>query len=277
MKRKKISNDEFQLFRELIQQELGISLSDAKRYLLEARLQHWIVQDGYENYHELYQKIVQDSSGKLLHHLTNAITTNVTSFFREPNQWEFLRREFFSIIDKKKKKLRVWSAACSSGEEPYSVLLFLYDFLPDFEKWNIQILATDISSSMLQKASIGRYPNKEVEALPRHLRLGCFTHKKGDLYHTIKPIFREKVLFRHFNLSSGKFSILRNKFDFVFCRNVTIYFDKKTQENVLKNISTTLHPKGHLFLGHSESIFSDHLPYSMVIPTVYNLNKRATI
>ena len=158
-----LSVEEFRLFQQLIYDEIGISLADHKRTLVQSRLRKWLKEFKLNNYHELFTKIKNDKSGQMLILLINAITTNVTSFFREENQWIYLKEYVKDVFNSKSKKIRIWSAACSSGQEPYTIIIFLKENIPDFEKWDVKILATDISEDILSKAIKGVYTKKEVE------------------------------------------------------------------------------------------------------------------
>jgi chemotaxis protein methyltransferase CheR len=242
-----ISQREFQLFQKLIYDEFGISLSDKKRTLVQARLRKWVQALKLNSYKELYHYFLNDKSELFL--LADAITTNVTSFFREASQWEYLK-SYISTC--KGKKLRIWSSACSSGQEPYTIAIFLRENLKDFSSWDIKILATDLSKDILKKAINGVYTSKEVEGLTKsHLKK--YFVKNGSNY-MIKQELKDMIVFKSFNLVTGNYSIFKNKFNLIFCRNVMIYFDKKTQLDVVKNLKELLGIGDLLLLGHSESI-----------------------
>lgn len=242
-----ISQREFQLFQKLIYDEFGISLSDKKRTLVQARLRKWVQTLKLNSYKELYEYFLNDQSELFL--LADAITTNVTSFFREAAQWEYLK-SYISTC--KEKKLRIWSSACSSGQEPYTIAIFLRENLKDFNSWNIKILATDLSKDILKKAIRGIYTSKEVEGLTKS-HLQKYFIKSGSNY-MIKQEIKDMIVFKSFNLVTGNYSIFKNRFNLIFCRNVMIYFDKKTQLDVVKNLKELLNIGDLLLLGHSESI-----------------------
>ena len=242
-----ISQREFQLFQKLIYDEFGISLSDKKRTLVQARLRKWVQTLKLNSYKELYEYFLNDQSELFL--LADAITTNVTSFFREASQWEYLKTH---IATCKGKKLRIWSGACSSGQEPYTIAIFLKENLKDFNSWNIKILATDLSKDILKKAIKGEYTKKDIEGLTKSHIVKYFT-KNGDVF-TIKQEIKDLIVFKSFNLVTGNYGMFKNKFDLIFCRNVMIYFDKKTQLDVVNNLKNLLSAGSLLLLGHSESI-----------------------
>ncbi len=242
-----INQREFKLFQKLIHDEFGISLSDKKRALVQARLRKWVKNLKLKNYTELYEYFLNDKSELFL--LADAITTNVTSFFRETSQWEYLKSYLFTC---KEKKLRIWSSACSSGQEPYTIAIFLKENLKDFNSWDIKILATDLSEEILKKAIKGKYTKKELEGLTKSHLIKYFT-KTNDFFR-IKKEIKDMIIFKSFNLVTGNYSIFKNRFNLIFCRNVMIYFDKKTQLEVVSNLTKLLHNSSLLLLGHSESI-----------------------
>lgn len=273
-KEKDLSLSEFKMFKDLIYEEIGISLADHKRTLVQSRLRKWLREFNLPNYKALYEKIEHDKSGQMLTLLVNAITTNVTSFFREESQWIYLQEHMHELFDINNKRIRIWSAACSSGQEPYSIIIFLKEHLKNFENWDIKILATDISQDILTKAMIGSYTQKDVEGMPKSILLKYFNKIKkndGSNLFVIKDELKQYVTFREFNLVTGNFSIFKNKFNLVFCRNVMIYFDRPTQEKLLNEFSKIIDKTSRLFIGHSESIQKQDNKYKLVNPAIYRL------
>ena len=262
MKSLEISQREFKLFQKLIYDEFGIALSDKKLTLVQARLRKWVKQLNLETYTELYEYFLNDSSELYL--LADAITTNVTSFFREAAQWEYLKKYIFTC---KEKKLRIWSSACSSGQEPYTIAIFLKENLHDFNSWDIKILATDLSKDILKKAIRGEYTPNDVKGLTKSHLQKYFT-KMGDNY-VIKKELKDMILFKSFNLVTGNYGIFKNKFNMIFCRNVMIYFDKKTQYEVIENLKDLLGNGSLLLLGHSESITTQVQSVKIVASSIY--------
>lgn len=249
-----INNKGFELFKKLIFDEFGISLSDRKKALVQTRLRKALESTELSSYMDLYKYFKENPSKMFL--LADAMTTNVTSFFREAAQWEYLK-EYFTNISNPAKRLRIWSSACSSGQEPYTIAIFLKETLPDFMAWDIKILATDLSEDILKKAMRGSYKEQDMKGLPKHLITKYFYKTKesdGKSLYTIKDEIKKMVVFRSFNLVTGNYGIFKNKLDLIFCRNVMIYFDKPTQHNVINNLAKLLHTSGLLLLGHSESI-----------------------
>ncbi len=262
---------EFKLFRNYIYEKVGISLSEQKTTLVKGRLNKRLNQLDMTSFKDYYDYLVNDASGEELTFFMSAISTNVTSFFRESAQWSWLEGYLPQMVaSKREKKLRIWSAGCSSGEEPYTILMFLQNHLHDFDSWDIKILATDISSKVLSKAILGHYEPKQVEQLPKNIVIKSFekVHEQNVLKYQIKPFLREKVMFRLYNLITDPFFI-KNEFDMIFCRNVMIYFDEINRNNLIGRF-TSLLPKGApLFLGSSESLTSHKNSLKLLGSSIY--------
>lgn len=255
----------FGKFRELIYREFGIALSERKKTLVQTRLRKWVQRLGFGDFESLYAHVEQNPHELVL--LADAITTNVTSFFREEGQWHFLEKHIPKTYGAT-KRLRIWSSACSSGQEPYTIAMFLQEILPDFASWDIKILATDLSYEILTKAQKGQYRAKDLEGMPKQLLLRYFT-KGGEDVYTIKESLKSMVLFRAFNLVTGNYTLFSKPFDLIFCRNVMIYFDKPTQHGVVDHLLNTLAPKGLFLIGHSESITRHDARIVSVAPSIY--------
>jgi chemotaxis protein methyltransferase CheR len=267
-----ITTEEFNLFRNFIYKELGISLSDYKITLLKSRLSKRLKALKLKSFRDYYDFLQNDHTGEEIFMFINAVSTNVTSFFREPNQWEYLEKKLPDIIaNKKDKKLRIWSAACSSGEEPYSIIIFLKNHIPDFSSWDIKILATDISQKVLSQAISGEYDTEKLHVVSKNMLSSSFDKANGSIYR-IKSELKNKITFRMFNLVNGDYSIFKKQFDIVFCRNVMIYFDKPTREKVVTNLVNVIKPKGHFFIGSSESLNGHKDDISVVSPSIYQKN-----
>lgn len=266
-----LSSKDFDLFRRYIYEKVGISLSNQKNTLVQGRLNKRINQLGINSFREYYDYLVHDVSGDELGFFVSAISTNVTSFFRESAQWVWLESYLPALIaSKRDKKIRIWSAGCSSGEEPYTILMFLQHHLSDFDQWDIKILATDISAKVLSKAIVGKYETKHVEALPREVVLRSFDKVRSDteMSYQVLPHLREKVMFRIYNLVTDPF-FFKNRFDMIFCRNVMIYFDDTTRHDLIGRFGTLL-PKGApLFLGSSESLTTHRDTLKLIGSSIY--------
>lgn len=274
MQDKELSLSEFRAFQELIYDEIGISLADHKRTLVQSRLRKWLSKFNLNSYSELYDKIASDTSGQMLILLVNAITTNVTSFFREESQWIYIQENIHNLFDFQTKKIRIWSAACSSGQEPYSIIIFLKEHLQNFEQWDIKILATDISQEILKKAIDGVYLDKDLQNIPKSMLTKYFALKRGadgKKYYVVKDELKSYITFRSFNLVTGNFHMFKNSFDMIFCRNVMIYFDRETQNQLLGEFARLLRKNSLLLIGHSESIQKKDGAYRLVVPSIYKL------
>jgi len=262
--------EEFNLFRKYIYEKVGIALSDQKSTLVKGRLNKRLNQLGLKSFRDYYDYLVSDMSGDELSFFVSAISTNVTSFFREGAQWKWLEGYLPQLISsKREKKIRIWSAGCSSGEEPYTILMFLQHHLSDFETWDIKILATDISSKVLTHAMRGAYEPKAVEGLSKEIIMRAFEPKKTEEgRYRIHGSLRDKVLFRKYNLVTDPF-FFKNSFDMIFCRNVMIYFDEVTRHDLIGRF-TTLLPKGSpLFLGSSESLTTHRETLKLLGSSIY--------
>ena len=260
-----LTEKEFSLFQKLVYDEFGISLSERKKTLVQTRLRKWVLNMGLSNYKELYEHLRNNPHELVL--LADAITTNVTSFFREENQWLFLEK-WLPKKATQSKSLRIWSAACSSGQEPYTIAMFLQEVLPDSSSWDIKILATDLSVDILKKAKKGEYRLKDLEGMPKKLMHSYF-HKVDKETYAINESLKEMILFRSFNLVTGDYKMFSRPFDLIFCRNVMIYFDKQTQTKVVQNLTHLLAPKGLFLIGHSESITQNDMGLISIAPSIY--------
>lgn len=266
-----ISPKEFQLFREYIYETAGIALSNKKVSLVQGRLSKRLRQLGFSTFEEYYEYILEDDSE--VWRLIDAISTNVTSFFREPAQWEYLKAHLQKIRQKNStKRLRIWSSACSSGEEPYSIAIFLAENLPDFHEWDIKILATDISVEILKKAQRGVYPIRATENLPSYLLVKYFVKKRNErdeIVYEISDSIKKLVIFRIFNLIYGDFSLFSKPFDLIFCRNVMIYFDSPSQQALVSRFAKLLKSGDLLLVGHSEALTKNKEEFLLLQQSIY--------
>jgi chemotaxis protein methyltransferase CheR len=273
----RIRDDEFELFRHLIHEATGISLSTQKRQLLCSRLGKRLRHHGLETFHEYYEYLAsRDASGDERRHLINAVTTNKTEFFRELHHFDFLRSTLVPKLVARAargepRRVRIWSAGCSSGEEPYSIAMLLADALPDFENWDVKILASDIDTDILERASNAIYPESLIAPVPASMRHSSFEAHGEHGGHRVTRKLRDLVKFRQINLIEGSWPI-RTHFDVIFCRNVTIYFNRATQEKLYEHFTRYLLPQGYFIAGHSENLhWLSHL-FAAVGNTIYTLN-----
>jgi chemotaxis protein methyltransferase CheR len=230
---------------------------------------------GVSSYRDYYEYITSsNNSGEIIHFL-DCISTNLTYFFREPKHFEFLDQIAMPELLASRKnernlRIRVWSAACSTGEEPYSLAMCLLSHLEGLNRADFRILATDISTRVLGVALKGSYPRERIEKVPPALRQKYFQKGmggNGETYYQVSPLLKQIVTFRRLNLqTSYPFS---GPFDYIFCRNVMIYFDKQTQQELVRKMAGYLAPDGYLFVGHSESLTGLNHPLTYVRPSVY--------
>jgi len=253
-----------------VKENYGINLSQ-KKILVCGRLSHYIVQSGFNSFSEYFSHVKSDRTGKAGVILVNKLTTNHTYFLREPQHFQILEQmilPYFAKMEAQNKDLRVWSAGCSTGEEPYTLAMLINSYFGATKcGWNTKILATDISTDVLEQGQKAMYPNSQLENIPERWRAQYF-HKIDTESSVIKDIIRQEVIFRRFNLMTEIFPF-KKKFHLIFCRNVMIYFDAKTKVDLIKRFYDHMEPGGYLFIGHSESINRHESEYQFVAPAVY--------
>ncbi len=267
----KLTVPQFKKLGQFIHSNYGIQMPDSKKVLLEGRLQKRIRINQLKNFSEYIEYLFSDAGkSRELPFFIDAVSTNKTDFYREPHHFDFLREKFLPEFIKNNRHLKVWSAAASSGEEPYTIAIELREFIEKNIGFTYEMLGTDISTEILQKASKGIYDIKRVEIIPLHLKKKYFLRSKNSEKKTVKvtPILQKNLRYRTTNLTAQLVGI-PNDFDLVFCRNVLIYFNRQMQEKVINSICTKLKPGGYLFLGHSESTTGINAPLTQVAPTIY--------
>jgi chemotaxis protein methyltransferase CheR len=269
-----LSDQLFERFSRLVYQECGINLHNGKRELLQARLNKRLRATGITSYRQYYDYITSpNSSGEIIHFL-DSISTNLTYFFREPRHFEFLDRtalpELISNkVNNREMRIRIWSAGCSTGEEPYSLAMSVLSHLHDLEKWDFRVLATDISTRVLGVGFKGIYSKDKIGKVPQSLQKTYFQRQRtpdSENFEVI-PMLKRIVTFRRLNLKENyPFS---GPFDFIFCRNVMIYFDKETQQHLIQKMAAYLAPGGYFMVGHSESLTGLDHPLTYIQPSTY--------
>lgn len=275
-----LSEKDFQRLGELIHSTWGIKMPPAKKGMLQGRLVKRLRLLGMTSLDD-YCRYLFSSEGQLneLLHVIDVVSTNKTDFFREPDSFEHLVSVVLPklISDKGiglKRKLMIWSAGCATGQEPYTMAMFLSEFSRKFPglQFDYQILATDISVSALEKAKRAIYPHGLAGAIPLEFRQKYLlrSRSRDDDLIRIRPELRSKVRFRQLNLMES-FG-MRELVDVIFCRNVIIYFDRQTQEKLFLRFSEQLRPKGYIYIGHSETLHGMDLPLQQVAPTIYCKN-----
>jgi chemotaxis protein methyltransferase CheR len=265
-----ITEKEFKQFAEYIKTNYGIHLKEEKRSLVAGRLNNVLLSKNFNSLSEYMDYVVSDKTGQAVVTLLDKITTNHTFFMREADHFDYFRDKALPYIAStvKDKDLRIWSAACSSGEEPYTLAMIIDEF---FEKgkmwWDTKILATDISNNVLDIAKKGIYSKERVAALPAQWKLNYFKELDTE-YSILTEKIRNEVIYRKLNLMDSVFPFKR-KFHVIFCRNVMIYFDNKTKNELVEKLYDLTEYGGYLFIGHSESLNRDVTRYKYVIPAVY--------
>lgn len=257
-----LTEDEFRLLRDLVHRTTGIALRDAKLPLLRSRLMKRVRHYQCASFADYYNLLVSPGPQQAveLQEMINAVTTNKTLFFREPHHFRALEKLILApalrpMAMGSVPSIRIWSAGCSTGEEPYSIAMTLMEFLDNPAAWDIRILATDIDTEVIEQAKLGVYLRSSVADLPSHIIRRYFlsgTGRYSDLVQ-IKPEIKRLVSFGQLNLIQEPWPF-RRKFDAIFCRNVIIYFDHSSQRRVLECLARCLKPGGVFFAGHSENL-----------------------
>ena len=243
----------FDVIRKIAYEVTGINLSDHKKNMIYGRLARRIRQRGLSSFDD-YCRLIELPDNDEMTDFINAITTNLTSFFRENHHFEFLRETAFPELVRKNaasKRVRIWSAGCSTGEEPYSISICAKEKLPT-SQWDIKILATDLDTNVVAHGKRGVYAIDRVESLEADLRKRWFLVSESGREVRVKSALQELITFKPLNLL-GKWP-MGGKFDIIFCRNVVIYFDKPTQGVLFNRYADILAPGGYLIIGHSESL-----------------------
>jgi Methylase of chemotaxis methyl-accepting proteins len=258
----------FDRFTTLIHDRFGIYLNEIKRDMLKIRLTKLMTKYGLSSYDEYYNILTQCKDGRYISEFAEEITINKTDFFRENSHFEFLKGKLNFILEKnrriiKNNEIRVWSSACSSGEEAYTIAMVLKECLP--QGVNIKILATDISNKVLLTAKKGIYPPGIKDEIEGYYIIKYFN--KNGVNYEIENSIKEFITFRSFNLMDN--FPFKDTFDMIFCRNVMIYFDINTQQKLLDKFHNVITPGGLLFIGHSESLTNKTHRFQYVQPTIY--------
>ncbi len=258
------SDQDFAALRTLVRSVTGINLSDAKRELVYGRLSRRLRALGLGSFRE-YRALLERDGEQEMVQFCNAITTNLTAFFREAHHFEFLANHLESLPRTGTRRLRIWSAGCSTGEEAYSIAMTAREALPEPERWDVKILATDLDSNVLAHAQQGVYGADRVRGLSEQ-RLRSFFSKGAGTF-TVRPELARMIVFKQLNLMEP--FPMRGPLDAIFCRNVVIYFDKDTQRDLFARFARLQPPDALLFLGHSESLFRVSGDYALLGKTMY--------
>ncbi len=263
-----LTHQEFQQFRRLAREQFGLDLRQGKEALVSARLGRKIRELNFRSFQEYYRHVLADRTGESLIALIDALTTNHTSFFREPAHFDFMRRTVLPAL-RNGNRTAIWSAACSTGEEPYSIAFTILEELGQAALGRTRILATDISTRVLATARRGAYPAERFAGIPaeRLRRYVLRGEQRWKDWYLVKPEVRAAVEFKRLNLLDD-FSRL-GSFHAIFCRNVMIYFDKPTQRDLVNRLAGNLEPGGYLLIGHAESLSGVDHPLQYLCPATY--------
>lgn len=259
----------FDEFRQFTYNQCGIAIKGSKKAMVQARVSRRMNALGYDDPRGYLNYLTSDRSGNEIVLFLDCITTNLTSFFREPHHFDFVKEVFSGWLDEGKTRFRFWSAACSTGEEPYSLAMTLLETM-NGRAVDARILATDLSTEALNKAQEGMYDNDRVASIPAPVRSRYLNphHKNGKRLARVDGRLRELVLFKRLNLSNIPLP-LKGPLDMVFCRNVMIYFDNGFRKKLLREIHHLLKPGGYLLVGHAESLAGMMGDLRYVAPSIY--------
>jgi chemotaxis protein methyltransferase CheR len=265
------SDEDFNALRTIVKTHTGINLTDQKRELVYGRISRRLRALDLDSFRD-YRELLNDENSKEFVEFCNAITTNLTSFFRESHHFDYVRDHILGprLNDPRaSRRVRIWCAGCSSGEEPYSLAMTIRETIPDTGRWDIRILATDLDSEVLARGERGVYAADRVRDIAPSRRNRFFretTHNGQPAYATA-PELRDLITFRQLNLMTP--FPMKGPLDAIFCRNVVIYFDKDTQRDLFARMSRLQESGATLFLGHSESLFKVSTDYSLIGKTIY--------
>lgn len=266
----RITKDEFSRLAQYIKTNYGIHLKNEKKILLEGRLQFLLEEMGYSNFSDYYNYVVSDKTGYAGTILADKISTNHTYFMRESEHFYYFRDHVMPYLKKSEYQndLRIWCAACSSGEEPYTLAMILDEYFGN-EKlfWDTKILATDLSNAILEFAIKGTYSADRISPLPPIWKSKYFIPNPDGTFSIHKNI-KNEIIFRMFNLMEKNLPF-KKKFHVIFCRNVMIYFDNTTRNDLVNRFYDALEDGGYLFIGHSETIDRTRSKFHYIIPSVY--------
>lgn len=276
-----LKDAEFRQFRELIYKLTGIALAEGKRQLVKSRLSKRLRHYNLGTFQDYYDLVVaQGESGPEITELVNCITTNKTDFFREPHHFQFVSRNIIPEMIKQARwgsiprRLRIWHAGCSTGEEPYTLAMTLAEALRGEGHWDVRQLASDIDTQVLAHAARGVYERERVSPVPEPLLKHYFLRgrdEKSD-FVKVRDELRRQITFKQINLLESPWPIRPDvRFDIIFCRNVVIYFDKPTQRRLFARFQEMLRPGGYLFIGHSESLLGVSDAFESLGRTIYRL------
>lgn len=269
-----ISSRDYSRLRELVYDEAGINLGSERKTMLEGRIRRRLKDLAIHSYGEYCDYLFsREGLRDELVHLIDVVTTNKTDFFREPRHFDFLTATAvpeFLASNGARRPMLIWSAACSTGEEPYTLAMVLSEYGLTHPGFVFRIIATDISTTVLKKAGLGIYSAEAVRPVPQSLKVKYFMRGRERSFERVRvvPELRRLIEFRRLNFMDTEYGI-QEKFDVIFCRNVIIYFDRPTQQSILEKITQQLRPRSYLFMGHAKTLHELDLPLTPVAPALY--------
>lgn len=265
----RINDKEFILLTDYLRDNYGINLTK-KRTLIESRLNNHILKKGFSCYKDFINHALKDKTGKEISDIVNILTTNFSYFMREWEHFRFLKEQALPEVmpNIRSKDLRIWSAGCSTGQEPYTLAMLMSDYLGEEKAlWDSKVLATDISLKALNIAKEGTYNDEAINSIPVSWKFTYFK-KQAENNWMINDEMKNEVIFRRFNLMEDMFPF-KKKFHVIFCRNVMIYFNDTTKRELIKKFYNALDNGGYLFIGQSESINRNETEFTYVKPSIY--------
>lgn len=269
-----LTDKEFGTIRDIIYRQTGIKLNDGKRALVMGRLHKVLTNLGMSDYTAYLDYIQADKSGRALGHMIDRITTNHTFFYRESEHFELMQKDILPRVVAlphvlSGKKLRIWSAGCSTGEEAYDLAMCVREFFREqLNKWDVAILASDISSHTVHFADRGIYPAARLQEMPASLRVKYFKKIENGDFYEVRPELKDMITFRILNLKQDDYPF-RGKFDIIFCRNVMIYFDDEVRYELVDRFFRYTHPGGYLIISHSENLYRTRCPFKNEGRSIY--------
>ncbi len=265
-----MTDEEFFRIYRLLKNKYGIDM-ERKKEIVHGRLENYVRMNGYNNYSEYLYALESDVSGKMEQELVNILTTNHTFFMREFEHFEYLRKVVLPELrmkEERRKDLCIWCGAASTGQEPYMLAMLLKEFFGlEHDKWDTKVLATDIAMEALNHAARGVYDKEQIDCLPDSWKRRFLRAVQGGQKYEITKEIKDEVLFRRLNLMD-EFPFKR-KMHIVFLRNVMIYFDKETKEELIRKIYDIMEPGGYLFVGRTETIERSSTPFHMIQPSIF--------
>ncbi len=268
----RLNDENFKILSEFIQDNYGIKMPKAKRIMLQSRLQKRLRILGITSYEKYIKFVFSPAGNDEIINMIDAVSTNKTDFFREPAHFEFMKKTLLKkyLTNKNDKYIKVWSAGCSTGEEPYTIAIVLSEFIRNNFYFDFSIFGTDISTHALKIARDAIYSEERVDVINIDLKRKYLLKSKDKSKKLIRivPSLRNKVRYKRLNFMDNDYKV-REKFDIIFCRNVLIYFDRENQEKVINKLCNNLKIGGWFFFGHSESITGIDVPLEHIQPTIF--------